>query len=141
MISRARWVWPRQASTARGSRAERLNVGITMLTRSSRVMPTRRRARAWTLKIAHGQRAPASAGHGHGLGEGERVMPAVVPGLVSTVIPVRNRPRMVREAITSVLAQTYRPLEVIVCDDGSTDDTAEAVEAAAGERPREVRVL
>jgi glycosyltransferase involved in cell wall biosynthesis len=68
-------------------------------------------------------------------------MAPVVAGLVSTVIPVRNRPRMVREAIASVLEQTYRPIEVIVCDDGSTDDTAAAVEATARERPGEVRLL
>jgi len=68
-------------------------------------------------------------------------MLAAVPGLVSTVIPVRNRPRMVREAIASVLAQTYRPIEIIVCDDGSTDNTAEAVEEAARECSGEMRLL
>lgn len=45
------------------------------------------------------------------------------PGLVSTIIPVFNRPILVKEAIESVLAQTYRPIEVIVVDDGSTDNT------------------
>ena len=45
-------------------------------------------------------------------------------GLVSTIIPVFNRPKMVVEAIQSVLAQDYRPIELIVVDDGSTDDTA-----------------
>jgi glycosyltransferase involved in cell wall biosynthesis len=45
-------------------------------------------------------------------------------GLVSTIIPVFNRPKMVVEAIQSVLAQDYRPIEIIVVDDGSTDDTA-----------------
>ena len=62
-------------------------------------------------------------------------------GLVSTIIPVRNRPRMVREAVESVLAQTYRPIEVIVCDDGSTDETPAAVEALASLHPAEVRLL
>jgi glycosyltransferase involved in cell wall biosynthesis len=65
----------------------------------------------------------------------------VVPGLVSTIIPVRNRPRMVLEAVDSVLAQTYRPIEVIVCDDGSTDETAAAVEGLMGRHPDEVRLL
>ena len=42
------------------------------------------------------------------------------PRLVSTVIPVYNRAAMLREAVESVLAQTYRPIEIIISDDGST---------------------
>lgn len=45
--------------------------------------------------------------------------------LISVVIPTYNYRRYVVEAVESVLAQTYRPLEVIVADDGSTDGTAE----------------
>lgn len=43
--------------------------------------------------------------------------------LVSVIIPVYNRRRMLREALASVFAQTMRDFEVIVVDDGSTDDT------------------
>ena len=43
---------------------------------------------------------------------------------VSVIIPTYNRCAMVREAIDSVLAQSERNFELIVVDDGSTDDTA-----------------
>lgn len=43
--------------------------------------------------------------------------------LVSCIMPARNAARFVGEALESILAQTYRPLEVIVVDDGSDDAT------------------
>lgn len=58
--------------------------------------------------------------------------------LVSVVIPAYNYARFLPAAIESVLSQTYRPLELIVVDDGSTDDTP-AVVAAYGDRIRSIR--
>jgi glycosyltransferase involved in cell wall biosynthesis len=50
------------------------------------------------------------------------------PGLVSVLIPTYNRGYIVGQAIESVLAQTYRPIEIVVVDDGSKDDTREVLE-------------
>ena len=47
----------------------------------------------------------------------------MIDGLVSTIIPVYNRPVQLREAVESVLAQDYRPMEIFIVNDGSTDDT------------------
>lgn len=49
--------------------------------------------------------------------------------LVSVVIPTYNRAYLVGRAIKSVLAQTLGDFEVIVVDDGSTDNTVEVVQA------------
>jgi hypothetical protein len=48
--------------------------------------------------------------------------------LVSVVIPAYNAGKFVREAVRSVAAQDYRPLELVVVDDASEDDTVAAVE-------------
>ncbi len=61
--------------------------------------------------------------------------------LVSTIIPVYNRPDLLREAVACVLAQTYRPIEVLIVDDGSTDDTPAACAELAAAHPEVVRVI
>jgi glycosyltransferase involved in cell wall biosynthesis len=47
--------------------------------------------------------------------------------LVSAIIPTYNRATYLTWALQSVIAQRYRPLEAVVVDDGSTDETAEVM--------------
>lgn len=55
-------------------------------------------------------------------------MPPSQP-LVSVLIPVLNAARFLRDALASVNAQTYAPLEIIVVDGRSTDETAQIAQA------------
>jgi glycosyltransferase involved in cell wall biosynthesis len=55
--------------------------------------------------------------------------------VVSCIVPVFNGERYLGEALDSILKQTYRPLEIIVADDGSTDGTA-SVAASYGDQVR-----
>lgn len=50
------------------------------------------------------------------------------PPLISAILPVYNGAAFVAAAIASVLGQTYAPLELIVVDDGSTDESAAIVQ-------------
>jgi len=60
--------------------------------------------------------------------------------LVSIVIPAYNAAAFIGETLASALDQTYRNIEIVVVDDGSTDKTSEIVEAAAT-RDSRVRLL
>ena len=92
------------------------------------------RIRGYSMSLIHTRRAPAA----------ETVAAAVIPSqplealeaaegllqdelnaspLVSVVIPTYNRARVVERALKTAFAQTYRNLEIIIVDDGSTDDT------------------
>ena len=57
---------------------------------------------------------------------------------VSVVIPTYNGATTIKAAIESVLAQTLRDFELIVVDDGSTDETAEIIAAVADSRIRRI---
>jgi glycosyltransferase involved in cell wall biosynthesis len=55
--------------------------------------------------------------------------------LVSVVLPSYNHRRFVKNAIRSVYRQTYRPIELIIIDDGSSDGSAEAIREFLNETP------
>jgi chlorobactene glucosyltransferase len=62
--------------------------------------------------------------------------PSASDGLVSVIIPARNESAVIETVVTSVLASAYQPIEVLVVDDRSTDDTAARVSALAVGDPR-----
>jgi teichuronic acid biosynthesis glycosyltransferase TuaG len=55
---------------------------------------------------------------------------------ISVVIPTYNRASDLKKAVASVLAQTYRVAEILVCDDGSTDNSKEVMEEIKSSRVR-----
>lgn len=65
--------------------------------------------------------------------------PAANNELVSIILPARNEAPNISGVVTSILASTYHPLELIVVDDRSSDDTASEVMRMAGD-PR-VRLI
>ena len=60
--------------------------------------------------------------------------------LVSVIVPAFNEGKVIARTLEWLLASRYKNLEILVVDDGSSDDTAEVVDAIAAEHPR-VRLL
>src|SRR3954454_24972846 len=61
--------------------------------------------------------------------------------LISVIMPAFNRERFLSEAIESVFAQTFPDWELIIVDDGSTDETAPIANNFARLHPQRIRVL
>jgi glycosyltransferase involved in cell wall biosynthesis len=61
--------------------------------------------------------------------------------LVSVILPTYNRAPFLRQAFASIRSQTFASWELIVVDDGSTDETREMVEAFAAEAAQQVRYV
>lgn len=57
----------------------------------------------------------------------------------SVIIPVYNRQSFIEKAIRSVLNQTFEDFEIIVIDDGSTDDTERAVKSIESDKLRYIK--
>lgn len=63
------------------------------------------------------------------------------PPAISAIIVVRNGEAFLGEAIESILAQTYSDWELLIVDDGSTDNSAEIVRRFARRDPDRIRLL
>src|SRR5690554_3087136 len=59
--------------------------------------------------------------------------------VVSIIMPTYNRAEFISAAISSVLRQTYESFELIVIDDGSTDETAQVIRSFTDQRVLFVR--
>jgi glycosyltransferase involved in cell wall biosynthesis len=57
---------------------------------------------------------------------------------VTVLMPVRNGERFLKDAITSILAQTWTDFEFVIIDDGSTDATAEVIASFTDRRIRSI---
>jgi glycosyltransferase involved in cell wall biosynthesis len=76
---------------------------------------------------------PSSAFQAHSFSENPRA-DSVVPSdqshpLVSVIVPVFNGEKYIFAAIDSIMGQTYHPLEILVINDGSTDETEKRLSA------------
>jgi hypothetical protein len=60
----------------------------------------------------------------------------MTPPLVTLVVPTLNRPKYLREALQSVLAQDYPDLEILISDNGSQDDSPALARSVASGDPR-----
>lgn len=60
-----------------------------------------------------------------------QIKSSCIPGLISVVLPVYNGAEYLSEAISSLLAQTYKKWELILVDDGSADNSASIAEEFA----------
>lgn len=84
---------------------------------------------------AHVQPDPAPDGETSGTGAAATARP-----LVTVLIPAYNARRTIERALRSVLIQDYAPLEIIVVDDASTDDTAAVAESLGIKELRLIRL-
>ena len=59
-----------------------------------------------------------------------------MPDLISVIVPVYNASEYVSQCIDSILIQSYQELEILLIDDGSTDNSLQICEAYCRRDPR-----
>jgi len=64
----------------------------------------------------------------------------LVEDLVSVIVPAYNCEQYLRQCIDSIIEQSYKNIEIILVDDGSTDNTGEICDAYAV-RDKRIRVI
>ncbi len=69
-----------------------------------------------------------------------RAIPTV-SSLVSIIVPARNEANNIVRCLDGALAQSYSNYEVIVVDDGSTDDTPRILARCAAQHPTRLRII
>ncbi|MDH3376911.1 MAG: glycosyltransferase family 2 protein [Gammaproteobacteria bacterium] len=65
----------------------------------------------------------------------------MITDLVTTIIPVFNRSALLKDAVESVVQQNYRPIEIIIVDDGSTDDSLKQARALQKDHPEITAII
>lgn len=61
-----------------------------------------------------------------------------IPALVSVIVPVYNRAKLVGKTLDSILEQTYPDVEIVVVNDGSTDDSLSVLEDYKSKFPERI---
>lgn len=65
----------------------------------------------------------------------------MTPAIVSTIIPVYNRPQFIRRCVQSVLDQSWSAIEIIIVDDGSTDETGTVIDKLVTSAPDKIKAI
>ncbi len=65
----------------------------------------------------------------------------MIEGLVSVIVPVFNRQDYVAETIESIVKQTYKNIEIIIINDGSTDDSEKIIRTFQSQYPDAINII